>query len=232
VLGPIDYVLWLAGWVLQAIALVCVIRARSFSRYFTVTSYILAAVVLSAGRVFMFARYGFTSAQYFYFYYFSDALLTVFLYFALMGLYFLVFREMGVHRYLCVGAILLLGLTAGVSYQMVVSSSHKLLTRFVVELSQNLYFVGVVLTYLLWGAIMKLRETRTRLIQLVLALGIYFSAFAANYALRNLYPTLNVVWQYVPPLMGLWLPLAWAYTFWKIPEESRLATARVVAPNR
>ncbi len=180
----------------------------------------------------MFARYGFTSAQYFYFYYFSDALLTVFLYFALMGLYFLVFREMGVHRYLCVGAILLLGLTAGVSYQMVVSSSHKLLTRFVVELSQNLYFVGVVLTYLLWGAIMKLRETRTRLIQLVLALGIYFSAFAANYALRNLYPTLNVVWQYVPPLMGLWLPLAWAYTFWKIPEESRLATARVVAPNR
>ena len=36
------------------------------------------------------------------------------------------------------------------------------------------YFVGVVLTYLLWGAILKLRETRTRLIQLVLALGDLF----------------------------------------------------------
>ena len=32
--------------------------------------------------------------------------------------------------------------------------SH-LTTRFVVELGQNLHFVGMVLTYLLWGAILK-----------------------------------------------------------------------------
>lgn len=231
-LGPVDYALWFAGWLSQALVLVCAIRARSFSRYFTLIVYVLAAVLLSLGRVFIFFRYGFTSEHYFHFYYYSDALLTVFLYFALMGLYSLVFQEMGVHRYLRVGAILLLGLTAWFSYQVVVNSSYRLLTRFVVELSQNLYFVGLVLTYLLWGAVMKLRETRTRLVQLVLALGVYFSAFAANYALRNVYPNLEVVWHYLPPLMGLWLPLAWAYTFVRVPEEARLATARVVAPNR
>jgi len=48
----------------------------------------------------------------------------------------------------------------------------------VVELSQNLYFIGVLLTYLLWGAMMKMRENRTRLMQLVLTMGVYFSAFA------------------------------------------------------
>ena len=216
---------------LDAGVVVCAIRSRSFTRYFTVNSYMLAALTLSLGRVFVFVRYGYTSPQYFYFYYFSDVLLTICLYFALMGLYAHVFQEMGVHRYLRVGAILLLGLTAGLSYEMVLSSRDKLLTRFVVELSQNLYFVGVVLTYLLWGAIMKLRETRTRLIQLVLALGVYFSAYAASYALRNLYPELPI-WRYVAHLMSLGLPLAWAYTFLRVPEEARLATARVAALNR
>ncbi|HEV8384460.1 MAG TPA: hypothetical protein VGQ11_06270, partial [Candidatus Acidoferrales bacterium] len=105
----------------------------------------------------------------------------------------------------------------------------NLVNKFVVELSQNLYFVGLVLTYLLWGAVMKLRETRTQIIQLVSALGVYFSAFAGSYAFHNLSAGhINVVlWTYLPQLLALWLPLAWAYTFAKIPQEARLATARV-----
>lgn len=230
-LGPVDYLLWFVGALLQAGVLVCAARTRSLTKYLTLNIYMAAAFVLSVGRFVVFLRYGYTSPQYTYFYWFSDALLTIFLYLALMGLYSHVFQEMGVHRYLRVAALLLLAGTAWFSYDVVVSSSHKLLTRFVVELSQNLYFVGVVLTYLLWGAIMKLRETRTRLIQLVLALGVYFSAFAANYALRNLYPG-RQIWHYVPPVLALCLPLAWAYTFTRIPEEARLATARVAAPSQ
>ncbi len=226
-----DYGLWFANAFLEAAVVVCAFRAGGLSKYLTLNLYMAAAFVLTLGRFIVFLDYGYTSPQYTYFYWFSDALLTIFLYFALMGLYSLVFQEMGVHRYLRFAALLLLVGTAWFSYQVVVNSSHKLLTRFVVELSQNLYFVGVVLTYLLWGAIMKLRETRTRLIQLVLALGVYFSAFAANYALRNLYPE-RMIWHYVPPVLGLWLPLAWAYTFVRIPEEARLATARVATSSR
>ena len=114
---------------------------------------------------------------------------------------------------------------------MVASSSDKLVTRFVFELSQNLYFVGVVLTYLLWGAMMKLRENRTRLMQLVLAAGVYFSAFAGSYALRNMYPDL-VLWRYFMHIMAIWLPVSWAYSFIKVPEDARMATTRVLAPNR
>ncbi len=230
-LGPLDYVLWFAGDIAQAVVVVCILRSRSVSRYFTLLLYISASLILSGTRTFIFVRYGYTSVQYFYFYYFSDALLTIFLYFALMGLYSLVFQELGAKQHLRLGATLLLGVTAWFSYQVVIGSTDKLLTRFVVELSQNLYFVGVVLTYLLWGAMMKLREARTRLIQVVLALGVYFSVFAATYALRNLYPQF-LIWQYTPPLMALLLPLSWAYTFMKVPEEARLATARVAASNR
>jgi len=231
-LGPLDYFLWFLGISVQAGAVVCAVKARLFTRFFTLNLYLLVASIIGAGRYFFFAYYGLTSIQYSYFYYFSDTFLTICLYFTLMQLYSRVFEEMGVNQYLRVGAILLLGGTAWFSYQVVLGSSDKMLGKFVVELSLNLYFVGLVLTYLLWGAVVKLRETRTQLIQLVLGLGVYFSAFAANYALRHLYPQFSTVWTYLPPLMAIWLPMAWAYTFLKIPVDARLAPARVVAAHR
>jgi uncharacterized membrane protein YgdD (TMEM256/DUF423 family) len=159
-------------------------------------------------------------------------LLTIGLYCALMTLYVHVFEDLGAEQYVRLGAVLLLLGTAGFSFAIVQQFSSKILSHFVVEVSQNLYFVGLVLTYLLWGAILKLRETRTRLIQLVLALGLYFSIFAASYALRNLYPGLHGVWPYVTPLSGCVLPLTWAYAFWRVPEEARTVPARLVAVPR
>src|SRR5215467_13769843 len=185
----------------------------------------------SVGRFQVIQHYGFSSPQYAYFYFYSDALLTIGLYFALLNLYSLVFDEMKVERYLRFGAVLLLAGTAWFSYAVVQQSSHRLFSHFAYELSQNLYFVGLVLTYALWGAIVKMRETRARLIQLVLALGVYFSAFAANYALRNLYPNVALL-HHVTPLLGCVLPAAWAYSFQRVNEETRLAPARLVAVPR
>jgi VanZ family protein len=150
-----------------------------------------------------------------------------------MSFYQQVFHQMGVGKYVRWTSVFLLSATALFSYLVVRQMpSHHLTSRFVVEMSQNLYFVGVVLTYLLWGAILKLRETRTRLIQLVLALGIFFSADAATYALRSLFPGLEANFlKWVPPLVGTFLPLAWAYTFTKISEDARLETARVALPR-
>ena len=97
--------------------------------------------------------------------------------------------------------VAVLALTAGFSYLVVHANRSHLTTHFVVELGQNLYFLGVVLTYLLWFSILKLHETRTRLVQLVLGLGVYFSATAATYALRNLFPSLEGPFlHWLPPL--------------------------------
>src|SRR5262249_41187967 len=149
------------------------------------------------------------------------------LYFALASLYAHVFGELGAERFVRLGATLLLLGTALFSYGIVHQSESKLVTCFVVELSQNLYFVGLVLTYLLWAAILKLRETRTRLIQLVLSLGVYFSLFAAAYAIRNLSGGPNAFVNVLIQLFGFFLPVAWAYAFWKLPEDARLAPSRL-----
>ena len=211
---------------------VCAILRGAFRRYLALNVYMLASAFASIIRFKIFLTYGFTSAEYAYFYYYSDLLLTIGLYFALMSLYGDVFEEMQAERYLRFGALLLLVGTAGFSFAIVQQSSGRIMSHFVVEASQNLYFVGLVLTYVLWGAMLKLRETRTRLIQMVLALGLYFSIFAASYALRNLYPGLHNVWPYLTPISGCLLPLTWAYALWRIPEEARIVPSRLATVPR
>jgi hypothetical protein len=166
-----------------------------------------------------------------YLYYYTDALLTVVLYVLLISLFSRVFGELRFARHMRLAAVVLLLGTAGFSYAVVAQSDNRLITSFAFELSQNLYFVGIVLTYLLWGTILKLRETRTRLVQIVLSLGLYFSAYAASYALMNVSPELPVV-KYASPLLGCLLPLAWCITIMRYSEDSRLAPAQLVAVPR
>lgn len=230
-LGPIDYILWFGSVLLEGYVVVCSLRHREFLRYFTLNFYLLATLAITVLHFYYYRAFGLTSPQYTYAYYWGDSLETILLFFVVMSLYQYVFEELGVTRHIRAASILLLGGTAVISYAIVHEHSDQLATRFVVGLSQNLYFVGVVLSYLLWGAVMKLRETRTRLIQLVLSLGVYFSAYAAVYALRNMMPDLAFL-KLIPPIVGTWLPLSWAYTFTKVPEEARLATARVATPHR
>jgi len=230
--GTLGYAIWFLGSLLEVSVVVCAIAKHSFRRYLFLNLYMAASVLVSIGRYQILSQFGLESKQYLYFYMYSDALLTIFLYFSLISLYVHVFNEMKVESIVRVTAVLLLAGTALFSYSVVEQSSPRFLTHFVFELSQNLYFVGLVLTYLLWGAILKLRETRTRLIQLVLSLGVYFSVFAATLALRNLFPNLQVVWEYIAPLFACLLPLSWAYAFWRLPEEARLATARLAVIPR
>jgi hypothetical protein len=232
VLGPYEYVIWVICTLLEASVVVCALRKNAFGRYFLLNFYMATSVVASIGRYKFLHSFGLNSQEYIYFYYYSDALLTVFLYFALSSLYSHVFSELKADRYFRMGTILLLSGTALFSYGVVQQSSAKLVTHFVVELSQNLYFVGLVLTYVLWAAILKMQETRTRLIQLVLSLGVYFSLFAANYAVQNLYRTRGSFFETLTPLFGCFLPLAWAYAFWHIPESARTVPSRLAVVPR
>ena len=230
--GPFEYSIWIIGTLLEAGVVVCALVRHSFRRYFTLNLYMAASFVTSIGRYAVLTRHGLDSNEYIYFYYYSDAILTICLYFALMGLYSIVFEELGVERYVRVFSMLLLAGTALFSYGVVRQSETRLLTQYVVEMSQNLYFVGLVLTYLLWGAVLKLRETRARVIQFVLSLGVYFSLYAANYALYNMWPNLDFIWTYLPAIIGALLPIAWNYTFLRFNEDVRLVPARLAVIQR
>ena len=230
--GLTQYTIWCICTLLEISVVVCALGKGAFRRYLLLNIYMLASVAVTVARFRILTTYGFTSSEYVYVYYYSDALLTIFLYFALASLYAHVLSDLKAERYLRFATLVLLAGTALFSYAVVEQSTTRLLSRFVVELSQNLYFVGLVLTYILWGAILKLRETRMRLVQIVLSLGVYFSLFAADYALRNLYPSTRALLIPLQQVIGCFLPLAWAYAFWRSPEEARLAPSRLMAVPR
>jgi hypothetical protein len=231
-LGPVDWLIWFLATLFEVSVVVCSVHKKAFRRYFFLNLYMLFSVLISVGRFRVLMHNGRLSLEYRYFYFYSEALLVISLYFALISLYSRVFQELQVEKYVRFGAVLLLAGTAWFSYAVVNQSSSRMLTHFVFQLSQNLYFVGLVLTYALWGAILKLRETRALLVQLVLSLGVYFSAYAASYAISNLRPGLFFKINYIFPVIGCLLPLAWAYAIWRVPEETRIAPARLATVPR
>ena len=203
----------------------------SFLKYFFLNLYVILSLLADLLRQYVLNFHGLESKQYLYTYYYTDCLLTVALFVAVISLASHVFAELHLARYVLLVAVLLLLGTAGFSYAVVAQSTERLATGFALELSQNLYFVGLVLTYLLWGAVLKLHETRTRLVQMVLSLGLYFSAYAGSYALVNLAPKYEVV-QYLAPVLGCFLPISWSLTIWRHNEGARLTPARLVAVPR
>jgi hypothetical protein len=232
-LGSYFSVVGLAGFLLEIYVVVYSLYKKDFLQNLPINFYMLCEAAVTCGLYVCMRRFGRNSPTYGYYYYYTDSLLTILMFWVIIRFYQQVFREMRVSRYLRRAAVLLLLATAGFSYAVVHQNRSHLTSRFVAEMGQNLYFVGVVLTYLLWGTILKLRETRTRLVQQVLALGVYFSATAGSYAIGNLFPHLYMPFLlYLLPAVGLWLPAAWAYTFTNVPEDSRLRTATLLARAR
>lgn len=232
--GSAAQIIVYTGTAFELAFVVCSVARKSFFRYFFLNLYFILTVGSSVARHFALVQCGFESNEYRYVYYYTDALLTLALYVALISLYAIVFGELQFGKYLRFMAVSLLLGTALFSYAVVAQSTELLSTRFAWELSQNLYFVGLVLTFLLWGAVLKLRETRTRLVQFVLSLGLYFSAYAATYALVNMASKSYVdsVVYVIAPILGCFLPLSWTITMWRHSEETRLVPGQLVAVPR
>lgn len=227
----IGLAIWILGMGAGVCFITCSLQRASFLKYFFLNLYVIFSLFADLLRQFVLRYYGLQSPEYRYTYYYTDCLLTIALFIAVISLASRVFAELNLARYVRFVAVLLLLGTAGFSYAVVAQSTERLATEFALELSQNLYFVGLVLTYLLWGAVLKLQETRARLVQMVLALGLYFSAYAGSYALVNLAPKYQVD-QYLAPIIGCFLPISWLLTILRYKEDARLTPAHLVAVPR
>lgn len=231
--GSYSIVVWGISAIAELYVVVCAVYNRKLFKDLPINMYMLAAAGVSCGGLICMHRFGFSSRTYAYYYYYTDSLVTILMFWVIIHFYREVFKELQASRYVSRAAVLLLLAVAFFSYLVVHQNRDHLTSRFVHEIGQNLYFVGLVLTYLLWGTLLKLRESRMRLVQLVLALGVYFSATAGTYAIGNLFPGLYMPFlRYILPILGTWLPLSWAYTFTKVPDDARLAAGSLLARAR
>jgi hypothetical protein len=216
-----DYLLWIAGGVAGLWVVARSIAERTFLRYLPLNLYLLAVVMVSVFQFLVIRAYGLVSPTYVFVYYYSDCVLTLFLYLVILGFYQQVFEGSQVSRHLRVAAAVVFGAVVLVTFSVVQDQKDHLYTRLVVGVSRNLYFIGMVLTLLLCSALVHMHETRLRLVQLVGSLGIYFSAYSATYALRYLFPEMAWLLITIPPMLGTGLAFAWAWAFVRVPDQAR-----------
>jgi hypothetical protein len=220
-LGPFDFVVWLAGFLAEVFVLAWAVRDRTMLRYRSLLVYVAALAVDEVLSFVILRRYGFTSNEYVYYYYYSDAVLTLLMFVAIMGLCSRMFREQQRSGVLRVFTLVILAVV--VLYAAAVTAvKHQLLaTHFAGEFNESLYFTGMILTYALWVMLLRRRDPRLRLVLVISAFGIYFGGQTMTYTLRALFPAATSL-HYLLALMGAWLPLSLAYSFYKVSEEARV----------
>src|SRR3989442_9559913 len=98
-----------------------------------------ATLLVEIGRFQFLKHFGSNSFEFIYFYFYSDALLTILLYFALISLYTVVFDEMKAEKYVRFGAVLLLAGNRPFIYAVLHPCSSQILSPFFFSLFQNIY---------------------------------------------------------------------------------------------
>ncbi len=224
--GVFDYLIWMVSVSLAGYVMFRIWAGRALFRYLALSAYLLATLSFTITAAIVSHLYGFRSLEYIYFYIFGDGVLSLLLYLVVAGLFERIFSELGFSRYVRWVAVLVLAGTVGVSYSIVSAARDRIFGKFVVELQQNLYFLGVVLCALLWFSMRKLNNMPTRLMQITLGLGMYLGAHAAIYAFHNMFPGL-AFWRYIPPASYVFFLVVLAHTFTTVPETARVETRLV-----
>jgi hypothetical protein len=100
--------------------------------------------------------------------------------------------------------------TAWLSFSVLSAANTRMLTRFVLELSQDLFFVCCFAIVLLWG--WKLRnDPEDQLADRILdVLTVYCSVFIFAYGAYQLAPYRSFT-NNVAPMMTVWLPLGYGF---------------------
>ncbi len=194
-------------------------RQGFFNRYLFLNVYLLTNVGFTLGCYYVRSLYGYRSVEYFDFYYTGDAIPNIVGYLVIGSFFDRLLRHSTFHRYVRPTLTIFFVLIAGISAFFIAGSVDRLYPRFVIELQQNLYFVGVLLTFLFLMSVSYLDVRNRRFTLLVSGLGIYFAAHAANYAIRFLFPSLSALTLIVPPLAYNFMVGLWLYTFLRVPEE-------------
>ncbi len=208
-----DIVLWIYATVLSVfVAFVIIVRGQ-FRRFFALAMYFAIVAGVSLLRLHVVNAYGFNSPEYGYFYYFSDLLLCILLYFAIATLYRKVFPAKRAHVRVRVGSIVIAAGVGIFSFAIAQATSNRLISRWIHEYSQDLYFVSAVAALILFGLATHKANVPKPVHQLAFVFAGYYLLFALMYIIRYLSPRWSVPLGGLVSFFGMWLPLGVAYVF-------------------
>jgi len=194
-----------------------------FRKFVFLNFYLLLSVAISIGRYAVLTWFGLLSSAYAYFYYFSDALLTICLFLSICELSVrLVGTRVPRRRVVLLSAGALLA-AAWFSFLLTPLSGSRATTRFAFELSQNILFASGLSIVLLWTWNLRNDPENRIAARFVSVLSVYFSLFFLAYGARQLAPQASGLHSLFP-MMAAWLPLGCGFAL--VPQEQPRRTKR------
>ncbi len=224
----LGYAVQYGGYILELALLVLIMRTGQWRKRIYVCLYLFLLLSVDAvGRPLVLHKFGVSSPQYSYFYWMSDVLL-------ILGAFLLV---CSLFRRACAGQekmwdLLLptlgavFALVLGISLASLHEHYKNLVSVFIVEFQQNLYFACLVLNTLLYILLQRRESEDAELAMTVCGLGIQFAGPAANFALVYLAQNNERFWalyQYLGPLCTIGMLATWFYAVVHVPQPAKVA---------
>jgi hypothetical protein len=221
-----QYLLWIGATLLAAYVAALGWRLGVARRFPFLTAYLVLSLGAELSRLLIFERWGFTAELWMNFYYGSDLLLAVALYFVILELQRRLLPAQ-LWRLLHRCSLAIVGLWTVVSYAEIWKSDTQRLMLCAYELSSSLWFVSLGLILVLWGIIYVRDLPRGVAAEMVQVWGIYFllmgSTYVFFYFFHNLPPSAPRLHLEIPVMAEVWLPLGLGFAILNKSQNDRSA---------
>jgi len=217
-----EYVLWIGAAVMGGYVAALSWKLGVARHFPVLTAYLVLSLASDLCRVVVLKKFGFSAEEYMITYYITDAILSVVVYLVVIELCRSILPAE--HRkFLPQYALAILVLLTLFSFAEIGQSHTRLVTSFAYELSQNLWFVSVGATLVLWGLIYYRDLPRGMAAQMVRVWGVYFLLVASTYFIinffHNLPPSAPRMHLEIPEMAGVWLPLGLGFAILNKPNN-------------
>src|SRR5271157_938090 len=201
-----DLTLWLLTTFVEGFVVYLFLIQGLLRKFLFLNVYLLLSAVIGVARYAVYSHFGFVPDGVTYFYFSSEALLTIFLFLSICELSLVLVGTRIQRRRIMLWSLGAFVLASLLSFSVAASGGPGVTTRFLIELSQQIFYVCCIAVVLLWA--WKLRNDPADRIAARFAnvLAAYFSLFLLIYGASQLTPhapSLDCLYQ-----MGFaWLPL-------------------------
>jgi len=205
-----DLTLWLLTTLVEAFVVYLFLIQRLFRRFLLLNFYLLLSITVGIGRYFILSYFGLRSATYYHFYFYTDALLMVFLFVSICELAVRLGGCKMPGKNIALWSAGALMATASLSFCAALPSGSRTAAVLLFELSQNVLFACCLAIGLLWAWRMRNDPEDRLAARFISVLTVYFLLFLLAYGTRRLVPQ-NSGLNSLYPMIGAWLPLGCAF---------------------
>jgi len=220
-MAPAAATLWLLTTIVAGFVVFLCARQKVLSKFSLFNCYFAAYIVVTIARFWIESRNAQHFFEYFNFFYYSDAILSILLALAVWQIAArLVAGRIGRQAVLIAGAGILL-LVFFLSFSSVAHSSLGTLTYFAVVISENVLFAAGFATLALWlWNLINNAEDRLPT-QFVNVLMVYFAVFYLLHWLGHAWPYSRAHGGDLISMMAAWLPLGCSFALVQDPTNAK-----------